>query len=287
MLRLNEIRYNIREMILEGRIAKSILKEQKDRIDFQELSLVRMKDVPNTVAIGGSSEMDSKILFSANLDELRINSITANNTLLSKTMLDKNGFIKPEHEISKSIVAYRWSAEDTGYTINVKNENNQPSTVDFKLNVYNKITKKAEDLSFNITLNPKQFIGYFIIQKDKQLYDYTHKFLAVPSGLQYPENHAELMKKFALVIVECAEKYNVYSSLENLITADDNQGNVRNFYNFGNLSYLYLSPGSRSLTFNFNPQQYDIGFGSLSETNPPMEKLQLGKTYYLKIEAVK
>jgi hypothetical protein len=274
-------------MILEGRIAKSILKEQKDRIDFQNLSLVRLEGGPNVVATGGKTIMDSKVLFSADLDELRINSITTNNVELSKNMLNKNGYINPEHEISKDIVAYRWSPEDTGYKININNADNRKRKVNFKINIANKLTNKTEDISFDLTFNPKEYQSYIIVPKDKQLYEYTHKFLAVPSGLQYPENHAELMQKFALVIVECAERYRVISSSERFYEKDDDQGNMQNFYTFGNLSYLYLRDGSRSLTFNFKPKQYSVGFGHLSESDPPMEKLQLGKTYYLKVEAVK
>jgi hypothetical protein len=202
-------------------------------------------------------------------------------------MLDKNGSINPEHKISKDVVGYRWSPEDTGYKININNADNRPRTVNFKINLFNKLTKGVEDISFDLTFNPKEYQSYIIVPKDKQLYEYTHKFLAVPSGLQYPENHAELMQKFALVIVECAERYRVISSNDRFYEKDDDQGNMQNFYTFGNLSYLYLQDGSKALTFNFSPQQYDVGFGVFSESNPPMEKLQLGKTYYLKVKAVK
>jgi len=137
-------------------------------------------------------------------------------------------------------------------------------------------------LEFETKITEKrQYISYIFGAEGTQLKKFTKKLVTIPSNLQFPENHDEMIKNNSLVIFDST------TPIVSITSADYKDDVIQSFTKkIGNLFYVYMPKDKINFEINFSNQSTYVDFGKAGSNDniPNVPRLEIGKTYYIVIE---
>ena len=279
MLRLNEIRYNIRQMILEGKVTKNNLKEENTtQNDTPPLKLLSQEKTIEMVIAGvDRSKLEGAI-------EVRLPS----NYKLGPGGIKVNGqFLQEGKAYPGAGMWYRIRrVTDSSPIITIGLRGGYKCKIQIYPvesvkqpdgNVQNIFFKNPLEFETKIT-ESMQYTTYIFGKEGTQLKKFTKKLVTTPSNLQFPANHDEMIKTHSLVIFD--SKTPIIS-----ITSGDLRNDVMQSLTqkIGNLFYVYTKHDKINFEINVLNQSTNVDFGKIGSNDniPNVPRLEIGKIYYI------